>query len=182
VVFETKINVKNETIVDKSTAGSHNIVITVGDWVKVFHTLYNYFDADWVGIDVSYSVVYGENLISEVSTSGLHGYWTNKGEWNVFEFYFVAEAAGNVWITFEYNGSYWENFPTSDPTRFSSGGNFSSLRLEIVEKDFPYIPLFLVLVGVAVATCSIVLLHKKKKRFQKSNTSIKHDEVTTKYQ
>jgi hypothetical protein len=79
VVFETRITVKNEPVIDKSTAGSHDIKIAVGDWVKVFHILYNYFNADWVDIDVSYSAVYGENLISEVSTSSLHGYWTNKG-------------------------------------------------------------------------------------------------------
>ena len=163
VVFETRITVKNEPVIDKSSAGSHDIKITVGDWVKIFHTLYNYFDADWVDIEVSYSVVYGENLISEVSTSGLRGYWTNKGEGNVFEFYFVAEAVGKVWITFEYNGSYWEHFPTSDPIQFSSVGSFSSLRFEIVEKGLPYIPILLVLVGVAVVSCSVVLLHKKRR-------------------
>jgi len=172
VVFETKIDVGNTTVVEKSTERNHFIRVTKGDWVDIFHTLYNYFDADFVEIDVTYSVVNGENLISEISTSGLHTYWTQKGEWNNFEFHFKAEAIGKVWMVFNYNGTYWEHFPISQPRTFSSLMSFSSLTFEIVEVGLPYIPILLVVIGVAVVVVSsISLFYKKEKNSKKLNTN-----------
>lgn len=164
IVTETKINVNNDVVVEHSTAGNHHIEITRGDSVRVIHSLYNYFDADWVDIAVSYSVVYGDDLISEITTSGLFTYWNQKGDWGNFEFYFVAEETGKVWIVFHYNGTYWEELGVSQPKTFSSIASFSSIRFEIVEKSLPYTTILFVIIGVSVVVVSsIFLFHKRRK-------------------
>jgi hypothetical protein len=53
------------------------------------------------------------------------------------EFYFVAEAVGKVWITFEYNGSYWEDSPTSDKMRLSRGEAFLLSDSKLWRRGFP---------------------------------------------
>ncbi len=164
VVSETEIRINNEVLVEHSTAGSHTIEVTKGDSVTVIHTLTNYFDADWVNFEVTYSVVYGENLISNLDTSGLKGYWNRKGEWNNFEFHFVAEEVGRVWMVFQYNGTYWEEFPTSQPKTFSSIANFSSLKFEIVKKDLPFTAIAVVIGGFAIILAGSATLFYQKKR------------------
>lgn len=164
IVSETDINVNNVTVVEKSTAYDHFVKIKVGDFVKIFQRLYNYFDANWVEIDVTYTVLQGENLIANFDTTGLHTFWTNKGDWSSFEFFFEAKTRGRVQILFWYNGTYWEQFPTSQPIPFSGIASFSSLTFEITEVELPYIPILLMLTGVAVIVASSFALYYRKRK------------------